>query len=247
MAAKVEAARAAGISADGLRDMQEVERICLATAVTLDVLDDVTARELERLREDRHLCVHPSLRGFGKPYAPGAEYARAHLAVALEGLLTQPPVQGRKALPQLVAYVTDPQFVPSPAHMTHVFYEQVRPTTRRQLIELAVKHAILALPVDQPPGGEVVAERMYQVLLAYVARDREAVKLAISRVMDRLAALDSAALSSAIGRVGQLDVLWETLPAPLADRIADMLKAAPLPTRDTSMGWKAWRRSNSTC
>ncbi|CCH88517.1 conserved protein of unknown function [Modestobacter italicus] len=234
-ATKVASARAAGISVDGVRDMQEVERICLDTAVKLDVLDDVTARELERLREDRHLCVHPSLRGFGETYAPTAEYARAHLAVALDELLTQPPVQGRKAVQQLVAYVMDPQFVSSPGHITHVFHDRVRPNTRRQLIELAVKHAVLELPVEEPPGGRVVAERMHEVVQAFLARDRDAVTPAISKVMDRLAALDSAGLTGAIGRVGDLDVLWELLPAPLVDRIADMLAAAQLPTHADSL------------
>lgn len=54
--------------------------------------------DLERLREDRHRCAHPSLNQPGEVYRPSAEAARAHMRVAAESLLAHAPVQGRAAM-----------------------------------------------------------------------------------------------------------------------------------------------------
>ena len=53
----------------------------------LEIIDAIDKRSLERIREDRNLCVHPSLRPFSEEYHPTPEVARAHLAVALDVLL----------------------------------------------------------------------------------------------------------------------------------------------------------------
>ena len=77
----VQQARAAGpTNHQSVKTMQKAESDVLRAAVCFELLDDTSARELERLREDRHLCVHPSLRPFGDSYAPSAEYARAHFS-----------------------------------------------------------------------------------------------------------------------------------------------------------------------
>ena len=229
LATTIRTAQTAGLSTDGVRAMQEVEREIIKVAVKTELVDEVTARELERLREDRHLSVHPSLRGLGEPYAPSAEYARAHLASALDGLLTQPPSQGRKAVERFIAHVSDVTFVPSSGYLTHVFHDQVRSAARRGIIDLAAKHALLELPAVDPPGATVIADRMAACLRVFAARDRGAVRDALAKTTDRLEHATNDVLVRAVGRVGDLDVLWEVLPDALVDRIRDLVDALPLP------------------
>lgn len=86
-----------------------------------ELIDSIGSRELERIREDRNLCAHPSLRMLGDVYEPRPEVARGHLAVALTTLLTHPPTQGRKVLDEFGAYICDPFFVPTHPHMQATF------------------------------------------------------------------------------------------------------------------------------
>lgn len=77
----------------------EFERNILATCRDkLQFFDQQQFVDLERLREDRHRCAHPSFQQVGVPYSPSAEQARLHIRNAVVHVLSQPPVQGRAAL-----------------------------------------------------------------------------------------------------------------------------------------------------
>jgi hypothetical protein len=84
-------AQGKGLSKEAVRAMQTVEATLLEKAAEFELIDSLGARELERIREDRNLCVHPSLRALGDVYEPRPEVARGHLAIALTTLLTHSP------------------------------------------------------------------------------------------------------------------------------------------------------------
>ena len=221
--ARIEGAQAQGLSAAGVQTMQTAERELVSTAVKLELIDTITARELNRLREDRHLCVHPSLRGLGEPYEPRSETARAHLAAALDGLLTLPPTQGRAAVDRFKAHVADPYFTATAEHLAQTFYDRVRPAARRHIIDLASKHALLELPVPDPPGPVGVADAMAATLPAFAQRDRAAVRDALAKSMDRMSHLESPALLRAFARLAELEVLWEVVDEPNVARLGTLL------------------------
>jgi hypothetical protein len=87
-----------GLNKDGVRAMQDIEAPLLTRAAEVELIDAIGIRELERVREDRNLCVHPSLRTLDTVYQPRPEAARAHLAIALTTLFIHPPTQGRRLL-----------------------------------------------------------------------------------------------------------------------------------------------------
>lgn len=90
----------------GVRNALEFERVILNTCKDrLQFFNHQQMRDLERLREDRHQCAHPSFQRPGEPHRPSAEHARLHLRIAIEHVLSQPPVQGRSAIAELVAIV----------------------------------------------------------------------------------------------------------------------------------------------
>ncbi|GAA3752947.1 hypothetical protein GCM10022225_42060 [Plantactinospora mayteni] len=169
-------AQAKGLTREGVRAMQTIEATLLDKAASLELIDSIGVRELERIREDRNLCVHPSLRGHGDVYEPRSEVARGHLAVALTMLLTHPPIQGGKVLEASTAYICDPLSVPTLPQIQATFFDRVRVATRRTLARFAAKHAVLEIdPGGQLPAAER-ADRMAAALRAFAERDRELVR-----------------------------------------------------------------------
>jgi hypothetical protein len=67
----------------------------------LELFDDRVLLELERLRDDRNHCAHPSMLDAETHYAPSAEAVRYHLANAVEHLIRHGPSQGKSALVRL--------------------------------------------------------------------------------------------------------------------------------------------------
>ena len=57
--------------------------------------------ELNRLKEDRNRCAHPTFSRSSIPFSPSAELARLHIRNALVHVLTQHPRQGKAALESL--------------------------------------------------------------------------------------------------------------------------------------------------
>jgi hypothetical protein len=57
--------------------------------------------DLERIREDRHRCAHPSMSTIDEPYQPSAELARLHIRNAVRVMLAHPPTQGAVAIGNL--------------------------------------------------------------------------------------------------------------------------------------------------
>ncbi|MEE1845357.1 hypothetical protein ACIODX_14800 [Streptomyces sp. NPDC088190] len=219
VAKKIEQARSTN-GPQTVATMQDVERTILKSAVELELIDLVEEKHLERLREDRNLSAHPSMRPLGESVSPSIEYARAHLATALEAVLIHPPSQGRKVVARFLDHVADPSFVGSREYVTHAFFDRVKPAARRKIVDVAVKHALLELDegVPDPPGAIALAERMTFCVRAFSERDRSLVRVAMGKVIERLGGRSVEIQTRALGRLGDLDVFWATVGAPLADQ-----------------------------
>lgn len=85
--------------AGSIKETLELEGQVISDAQEkFELLSKLEALDLERLREDRHRCAHPSMHEMHAPYRPTAELARMHLLNAAVHLLIRPPVQGKGAL-----------------------------------------------------------------------------------------------------------------------------------------------------
>ncbi|MDG4816519.1 hypothetical protein O7628_13530 [Micromonospora sp. WMMD956] len=220
---EVARARDKGLTRDGVRAMQAIETALLDKAAGLELIDAIGVRELERIREDRNLCVHPSLRGNGDVYEPRPEVARGHLAVALTTLLTHPPIQGGKVLEAFTAYICDPLFVPTLPHIQTTFFDRVRVATRRTLVRFAAKHAILELdPSGQLPAAEH-ADRMAAALRAFAGRDRALVREAVAEQHDKFHMLGGGPQLRALARLGDEDYFWSLVDESLTERLRELL------------------------
>ncbi|MFF8882598.1 hypothetical protein [Streptomyces flaveolus] len=118
LVADVERAQGSAES-EAIPNMLAPERTRLDTAEKLELINFTQREQLERIRDDRHLCAHPSIRPLGELYEPTMEYACAHLAAALGAVLIYPPSQGRKIVDSFLKHVVDPGFVYDTEYLTH--------------------------------------------------------------------------------------------------------------------------------
>ncbi|MDA0639804.1 hypothetical protein [Nonomuraea ferruginea] len=212
-----------GLTKEGVRAMQAIEASLLEKAVEFELIDSIGSRELERIREDRNLCAHPSLRMLGDVYEPRPEVARGHVAVALTTLLTHPPTLGRKVLDEFSAYICDPFFVPTHPHMQATFFDRVRTATRKTIIGFAAKHALLELDPDGRMPAAEHADRMALALIAFAQRDRELVRTAVAAQSERFQVLEGVAQLRALARLGDQDFFWSMVDQALATRLQEMV------------------------
>jgi len=87
----------------GLKSALQFERQIISTALDLEIIDRHASVDLRRLQDDRNRAAHPNFERYEIPHSFSAEHARLHLRIAVDHLLSQPPVQGRAALEQLKA------------------------------------------------------------------------------------------------------------------------------------------------
>ena len=95
----------------GIKSALEFEReIVTIVKEQLQFFDQQELTDLIRLREDRHRCAHPSFQKAGLPYKPSAEQARMHLRNAVTHVLSQPPIQGKSAIGEVMVLVSSSYF-----------------------------------------------------------------------------------------------------------------------------------------
>ncbi|MEU8545123.1 hypothetical protein AB0C52_34855 [Streptomyces sp. NPDC048717] len=196
--------------------MLALEKTLLDTAEKLELIDFIQRKQLERIRDDRHLCAHPSIRPLGELYEPTTEYARAHLAAALEAVFIHPPSQGRKIVDSFLKHVVDPGFVYDTGYLTHTFFDRVRPSARFKVVEAAAKFAVLS--IEDPAikiKPEKFADRMAKCLRSFADRDADLVKKAVAKQMARLETAEPAVQLQALGRLGDLPAFWAALAEPV--------------------------------
>lgn len=219
-----------GLTAEGVRSMQGIEASLLANALELEIIDLIDQRALERIREDRNLCVHPSLRPFNETYLPPPEVARAHLAVALDTLLVHRPTQGRKIIELYFDFTCARSFVPAANHIQSAYFDRVRAATRRNITSIAAKHALLELDPDGRLDPTLYADRSAIVLSAFALRDRGLVRDAVVGLRDRFRHSGPDRQQRALARLGHEDFLWDMTDAPLVDRL-NALVGEPIPIK----------------
>ncbi|RBM22968.1 hypothetical protein [Streptomyces sp. PT12] len=200
-----------------IKTMQEVEISLLDTALTVQLIDAVQHRKLDQLRLDRNLCAHPSLSPLGDIFAPSLDDARAHLAVALDALLVHVPSQGRRVVDRIRALLADTAFI-GEDFIAQTSFDRVKPAVRRRLVNLVVKHALLEVGVEDFNAKEL-ADRAAVCVTAFARRDRGLVRSELSHFVQDLSAKPTDVQLRAVGRLGHLDLFWETTDNVLRDQV----------------------------
>lgn len=231
---EVVTAQEKGLAPDGVRDMQKIEADLLTKAVKFELIDSIDERELGRIREDRHLCVHPSLRNLGDVYNPRPEIARGHLSIALDRLLTHPPTQGKKALDTFLSYLCAPSFVAAPSHIQAAFFDRVRTATRTNIVKVTAKHALREIDAQQAITPIEHADRAATALAAFAARDRKLVQSAVASQHNNFLGADDNVQLRALVRLGEQDYFWDNVDPALIEKYKALINrplSDPLPSQ----------------
>lgn len=76
----------------------------------LQLVSTIEKSHLERLKDDRNVCAHPTFSDDGSQFTPPAELALAYIVQAANYLLIHPPVKGKVIVQRLYELINEPSF-----------------------------------------------------------------------------------------------------------------------------------------
>lgn len=111
-----------------------------------NLISEIEAIDLERIREDRNRCAHATMQSTTRPYTPTAELARTHIRSAVEILLSKEPVQGKAALDEIINTISSDYF-PKDSNNAIIALKstplkRARPSLARNLVTALLKSYI---------------------------------------------------------------------------------------------------------
>lgn len=93
------------------RAMLDFERNLLNIACDdLQLISTIEKSHLERLKDDRNICAHPTFSDDGSQFSPPAELALAYIVQSANYLLVHPPVKGKVIVQRLYELINEPSF-----------------------------------------------------------------------------------------------------------------------------------------
>ncbi len=91
--------------------MLAFERDLLEMAHTdLEFISTIEKKHLERLKEDRNICAHPTFSPDGSQFSPLAETVLSYIVQAANYLLIHPPTRGKAIVDRIFNQINDPSF-----------------------------------------------------------------------------------------------------------------------------------------
>ncbi|WP_370156318.1 hypothetical protein [Ferrovibrio sp.] len=109
--------------------------ILLHAREKFELLDSISFRDLDRLRDDRHLCAHPAFSGEAQLFEPPPELVRLHLVNAVNLLLSQRPVQGKTILEEFSKDLLSPGFPALPQHTANYIEQKYLVRMRNSMVK----------------------------------------------------------------------------------------------------------------
>ncbi|PKK88467.1 MAG: hypothetical protein CVV64_18630 [Candidatus Wallbacteria bacterium HGW-Wallbacteria-1] len=99
------------INENDIPGMLNFEKKCLDLAFSdLELISIIEKKHLERLRDDRNICAHPTFCQSGEQYSPSPEITRAYIVHAANYLLIQQPVKGKQIIETILNLVFENSF-----------------------------------------------------------------------------------------------------------------------------------------
>lgn len=134
----------------------KLERELLTHAAgKLQLLEPLGLRDMNRLRDDRHLCAHPAFSTDAELFEPSAELVRLHIVNAVGLVLSQRPVQGRSILHEFSQDLLSPGFPSDPTkiadHIEQRYLSRSRTSTVRNLGSVLAKSLLRNEPAEWEP------------------------------------------------------------------------------------------------
>lgn len=140
-----------GMSTKPLNELKKIslefEEKCLNLALNkFEIISHFESLDLDRLRNDRHRCAHPSLHSLDEIYHPTAEQARTHIRNAVFFMLAKPPVFGKSVLDKIIAIIESPSFPIDPQlarqRLESAYLQKPHSSLKRNFMLLLIKKIV---------------------------------------------------------------------------------------------------------
>lgn len=155
-AAYVKALDAAILSQDVPKLLKLEASLIADSGTTFALLAPHQVVDLERLRDDRHLCAHPAFVDESVLFEPDPERVRFHFANAINFVLSQPPVQGKTAIARIVAEIGGLAFPRSDDDIEAYLYGKYLGRSRDTLVRNLV--IVLIAQLLGGPGADLASK-----------------------------------------------------------------------------------------
>ena len=220
----------------GIKNALEFERVIVATCRDkLQFFNHQQSRDLDRLREDRHQCAHPSFQRAGEPYRPSAEQARLHLRNAVEHVLSQPPVQGRSAIAALESEIASEYFPKDRGRAAVVLRSTALLNANDALIRGTIDSLIFgyATPANVLFGKTQVGAALDVLLDFHRARAEERIANQLNKLIRNVSDADFPLAAKLVAAISEAPTL---INEPARMRLEEFLRKAPFAEIEKTMG-----------
>lgn len=177
-----------------VRQLLQLEgRIIDDAANNTQAISQIGRRQLERLREDRHLCAHPAFSAEALLFEPTPELVRMHLVNAVDLVLAQDPLQGRAIFEVFDLDVQSPGFPTDHARILDYVEQRYLARVRSQNIRNFGTILAKSLLKGIPPHLDAVRGKIASALVAIRDRTPEAwpdLSPSVVQLLDNLAPVD---------------------------------------------------------
>ena len=144
----------------------EIEAKIISHATTeIQILNQIGKIHLERLREDRHLCAHPTFSSEAELFEPSPEMVRLHLVNAIDLVLSQTPLQGKTIFEQFDVDVQSTGFPRDRLKIQEYVDQRYLIRTRHQNITNFGIVLAKSLLMDIPPQWEGYRRKIVESLI----------------------------------------------------------------------------------
>ena len=222
------------INAGSANQLQEIERDLLKLShETFEFIDNREVVELDRLRNDRHVCAHPAFVRPSEIFVPTPELVRLHLATATDAVLSKGPTPGKRAIKRFqdeIIQVSFPESLDKLApYLRDRYFEPGKSSLRRGLAELIVKGCLATAAEDGTGLDPKIIRR--SALCAHALERIQPVLLseALSAVVTKReegAGLTVEELLCFTANLGDMSLAWQALPESSHARVYEVLRSA---------------------
>ncbi|MBC9714482.1 hypothetical protein H9Y04_18130 [Streptomyces sp. TRM66268-LWL] len=215
------------ISTENRRDLQEFERNLIVQAHKgLELIGSREAEELHRLYQDRHLCAHPAFVSDGDDlFSPSPELVRAHLTTAVDALLAQPAITGRRALERFGRELGSDSFPEDDArlndHLRASYMDHGTKALKENLVKVVCKETLKPeVPLRQRWRCARTARELRKIAPGLFD---EQLRVVLDRVQNHL---DDAGLMALVSGLCYVPGTWDALHDGTRARVDELLRKA---------------------
>jgi hypothetical protein len=216
------------IESDNRSLLLDIERSLLNVAHdTFEFIEHRELVELERIRADRHICAHPAFVRPGEVFVPTPELVRAHVATAVDAVLSKGPTPGKWAIKRFQGEIVQDSFPEAldelAPYLRDRYFEPGKSSLRRGLAELIIKGSLHVNAGDARITRRcgLAAHALEQIepglladaLIAVVTKREEGVGLTDDELL------------CFTGNLGDLQLAWQAMPSSSHVRVREVLKS----------------------